>query len=105
MPGLKSGPGYKLSCPYKGPYRTVELYPNEADLCPIDHPRTKEIRVALNRLRRCLTEISTGRDIQEPCPHRLSTTDVTVTEESAGGESESSADARIEPVDDQVSTA
>ena len=62
--GLKLKPSKcKLSCPYRGPYRIVELYPNGADLCPVDRPRMKEIRVALNRLRRCPAEISTGREI------------------------------------------
>ena len=93
MPGLKTAPGYKLSCPYRGPYRIVELYPNGADLCPIDRPRMKEIRVTLNRLRRCPAEISTGREIQEPGPDHLSTTHATA-EDSTGSRIGSTAVAR-----------
>lgn len=52
MPGMKSGPAYKLACPYRGPYRIVELYPNGAEVLLIDQPKTPAIRVALNRLRR-----------------------------------------------------
>ena len=104
MPGLKSGPDYKLSCPYRGPYRIVELYPNGADLCPVDCPRMKEIRVALNLLRRCPAEISTGHEMQEPCPDHLSTTDATA-QESTGSGIGSTAVVRNEPVDDQRSIA
>ena len=49
-------------------------------------------------------EISTGREIQEPGPDHLSTTDATA-EESTGSGIGSTADVRNEPVDDQRSTA
>lgn len=52
MPGRKSGPAHKLSCPYKGPYRVTELYPNGAELPLIDRPKSPTIRVALNQVRR-----------------------------------------------------
>ena len=52
MPALRSGPAYKLSRPYKGPYRILRLYPNGADLQSIEHPWAQTIRVALNRGRR-----------------------------------------------------
>ena len=52
MPGMKSGPAYKLSCPYKGPYRIMGMYPNGAEVVLIDRPKEPTIRVALSRVRR-----------------------------------------------------
>lgn len=58
MPDLKSGPGHKLSRPCKGPYHILEVFPNGADVVPIDKLSGAVIRVALNRLRCCPTELS-----------------------------------------------
>ena len=52
MPGMKSGPAYNLSCPYKGPYHIMAMYPNGAEVVLIDLPREPTIRVALNRVHR-----------------------------------------------------
>ena len=50
---MNSGPAPKLACPYKGPYRIVELHPNGAEVLMIDQPKSPAaIRVALNRIRR-----------------------------------------------------
>ena len=38
MPELKSGPGYKLARPFKGPYRVVETYTNGLELVPVEKP-------------------------------------------------------------------
>ena len=46
MPAMKSGPAHKLACPYKGPYRIVELHPNGAEVLMIDRPKSPAIRVA-----------------------------------------------------------
>ena len=56
MPGMKTGPAYKLACPYKGPYRVIEIHPNGAEVLLIDRPKEPAIRVALNRVRQhCAT--------------------------------------------------
>ena len=57
IPAMKSGPAHKLACPYKGPYRIIELYPNGAELVLIRRPKLRTIRVALNRIRRCPDEV------------------------------------------------
>ena len=66
MPTLKSGPAYKLACPYKGPYRVLELFPNGADIILVDRPGSTTIRVALNRLRRCPVEMG-SENFSDPC--------------------------------------
>ena len=43
MPAMKSGPAHKLACPYRGPYRIVELYSNGAEVLLIDKPKTPVI--------------------------------------------------------------
>ena len=50
MPAMKSGPTYKLACPYRGSYRIIELHPNEAEVVLVDRPKDPAIRVALNRI-------------------------------------------------------
>ena len=57
MPAMKTGAHRKLSCPFKGPYRVTALHPNGAEIRLVGKPLTESIRVALNRLRRCPTEI------------------------------------------------
>ena len=52
MPGMKTGLAYKLACPYKGPYRVIEIHPNGAEVLLIDQPKEPAIRIALNRVRR-----------------------------------------------------
>ena len=67
MPAMKTGAHRKLSCPFKGPYRVTALHPNGAEIRLVGKPRTESIRVALNRLRRCPTEIEGN-----PLPSRRS---------------------------------
>ena len=57
-PAIRTGPAYKLAQPYKGPYHIIKTHENGVELQSIEHPRAKTIRVALNRVRRCLTAIS-----------------------------------------------
>ena len=57
VPAAKQGKAHKFARPFRGPYRVVELYENGADIRPVDRPRADVIRVALNRLRTCPTEI------------------------------------------------
>ena len=56
-PAEKCGKAYKFARPFKGLYRVVKLFPNEAELSLVDKPNGSTIRVALNRLRRCPKEI------------------------------------------------
>ena len=58
MPAARSGKAYKLSRPFHGPYRITKMYENGADVRPVDKPKDKPIRVALNRLRVCADEMS-----------------------------------------------
>ena len=52
MPAIHSGPAYKLTRPYKGPYRVISAHPNGVELMLLQQPKAKPIRVALNRVRR-----------------------------------------------------
>ena len=56
-PAEKTGEARKLSCPYHGPYRVVQLDTNTAHIRRVDRPQNDTILVALNRLRRCPLEI------------------------------------------------
>ena len=56
-PAEKSGEKRKLSRPYHGPYRVVNITTNNASLCRVDKPQDEPILVALGRLRRCPEEI------------------------------------------------
>ena len=76
MPAIRSGKAYKFACPYKGPYRILQLYPNGAELKLIERPHDPGIRVALNRLRCCPKEIASNEDHFPPTDDQLdSTTD------------------------------
>ncbi len=57
MPGEKLGKAHRLARPFKGPYRIVAMYDNGAEVKLIDKPRNPTIRVALNRVRWCPSEI------------------------------------------------
>ena len=56
-PAAKSSKAHKFARPYGGPYRIVCLYQNGAEIRPVDKPQRATIRVALNRLRQCPTEV------------------------------------------------
>ena len=58
MPAIRSGQAYKLTRPYKGPYRIIATYPNGVELQLVEHLRAKTIHVALNRVRHCPTAIT-----------------------------------------------
>ena len=58
MPAARSNKAYKFTKPFQGPYRIVWLYENGAELQPVDHPKASPIRVAMNRLRLCPTELA-----------------------------------------------
>ena len=62
IPALKSVPSHKLACPFKGPFRIQQLFPNGARIVPIQSPSSAGLRVALNRLRRCPKELARSHD-------------------------------------------
>ena len=74
MPAEKRGKAYKFARPFRGPFRVVTLYENGADVRLVDKPQAEAIRVALNRVRRCPTEILSGSEpiplptLEEPTP-------------------------------------
>ena len=56
-PAEKTGEARKLSRPYHGPYRVVQLDTNTVHIRRVDCPQEDAILVALDRLRRCPLEI------------------------------------------------
>ena len=58
MPAKKTGPMRKLACPFQGPYRVMEVYPNGLDVRPVEKPAATSIRVAMDRVRHCPPQIS-----------------------------------------------
>ena len=56
-PTLKNGPAYKLASPFKGPYRVVATHDNGVEVVPVANLRSAPIHVALNRVRRCPSEV------------------------------------------------
>ena len=61
MPTSRQGEAYKFSKPFEGPFRITSLYDNGADLKSIDKSKSKVIRVALDRIRKCPKEICSQR--------------------------------------------
>jgi len=66
MPAAKSNKAYKFAKLFQGPHRIVWLYDNGAELQPVDHPRASPIRVAMNRLRLCPTELAGMPEVTSP---------------------------------------
>ena len=64
MPASRCGESYKFSKPFKGPFCITSVYNNGADLKSIAKPRSKPIRVAFNRIRRCPKEMQNSEDIR-----------------------------------------
>ena len=62
VPSMKQGKAHKFARPFRGPYRVVSLYENGADIRPVDRPKQSTIRVSLNRLRKCPSEICAPGD-------------------------------------------
>ena len=59
MPAKKTGKAYKFAKPFEGPYRVLATYDNGADVCLVDKPTSPSIRVAMDRLRLCPSQIPT----------------------------------------------
>ena len=53
----QTGKNQKLSRPYFGPYRVLEVHTNGVTVQPVDHPNDKSIRVNLDRVTLCLVEL------------------------------------------------
>ena len=53
----KVGKAYKFARPFHGPYRILELTPNDARLTPVDKPQEEPVFVALDRLRKYPDEL------------------------------------------------
>lgn len=93
MPSAKKGKAHKFSRPFHGPFRVLELAPNDAKVIPVDKPRDQAIYVALERLRFCPSELPQGefwpsrprRTVNTPQPPTTSTQDTrTLAEDSPG---------------------
>ena len=57
MPADCLGKAFKFIRPFKGPYRIIRLFANDAEVKLINKPQAGTIRVALNQVRRCPFEI------------------------------------------------
>ena len=57
QPEKQTGAARKFARAYHGPYRILTVTENNAHLCRVDQPQGETIFVALERLRRCPTEI------------------------------------------------
>lgn len=60
MPSAKKGKAHKFSRPFHGPFRVLELTPNDAKVTPVDKPRDQAIYVTLERLCFCPSELAQG---------------------------------------------
>jgi len=65
QPGEVKGKARKLVRPYHGPYRILNLTPNNAEVVLVDRPKDPSIFVSLDRIRPCYAELGdvtwTGR--------------------------------------------
>ena len=58
MPAAKSKKAHKFPRPFQGPYPVVSTHGNGVEVCPVDKPQSTPIRVALNRVRPCPTQVA-----------------------------------------------
>ena len=58
MPAAKSNKAHKFDRPFHAPYRVVATHENGVEVCPVDKPQSTPIRVALNRVCPCPTEVA-----------------------------------------------
>ena len=57
MPAEQTGKNRKLSRPYFGPYRVIEVHPNGVSVVPVDRTNDPPIRVNLDRVTLCYPEL------------------------------------------------
>ena len=63
MPAIRSGPAYKLTRPYEGPYQVIATHLNGVELQSVQQPKAKPIRVALNRVRKCPVPLADSEEV------------------------------------------
>ena len=90
MPAAKRGKAHKFARPFSGPYRVVELFNNGAEVNLIAKPKTANIRVAFNRIRRCPNEIPDCQNLDESEPNDSAHPDPEEPDQSANAEEETS---------------
>ena len=95
MPAIRSGPAYKLTRPYKGPYHVITTHPNEVKLQSVDYPKAKTIRVALNRVRHCPIAITDNKEVVMVKP----VTNEDVSEDTENPKSEKEKEGEMEVTD------
>ena len=57
MPARKTGEERKLSSPHDGPYRVTEIWSTGAEVMRLGRRKSKPMRIALDRLRKCPEEL------------------------------------------------
>lgn len=90
MPAAKRGKAHKFARPFSGPYRVVELFNNGAEVNLIAKPKTANIRVAFNRIRRCPNEIPDCQNLDGSEPDDSAHPDPEEPDQSANAEEETS---------------
>ena len=90
MPAAKRGKAHKFARPFSGPYRVVELFNNGAEVNLIAKPKTANIRVAFNRIRRCPNEIPDRQNLDESESDDSAHPDPEEPDQSANAEEETS---------------
>jgi len=70
-PAERTGKAYKFACPYKGPYRVLQLYDSGVQVKLVSKPNSESIGVALNRIHLCPAEIvnAEGNESNETVEH------------------------------------
>lgn len=58
FPSERLGKAYKFSRPFRGPYQVDKIFPNGAKVTSLGGNKTQTIRVALDRVRHCPSELS-----------------------------------------------
>ena len=58
FPVKKFGRVYKFARPFHGPYLIEEVFDNGVQLKRVDQPKIKSLHVTLNRMRKCLRELT-----------------------------------------------
>ena len=56
MPAEKACKAHKFAKAFHGPYRVVDTFSNGVEVRPVNKPQADTIRMALNRVRRCVAD-------------------------------------------------
>ena len=90
MPAAKCGKAHKFARPFSGPYCVIELFNNGAEVNLIAKPKTANIRVPFNCIRRCPNEIPDCQNLDESEPDDSAHPDPEEPDQSANAEEETS---------------